>query len=620
MTNIVDIVKFSKLSVHSPPFIPKSLRNVLDSSNNGSLINNSDTVDKITQINSSQDDNIENITEISSTSKNCYFKSIPIVDIPTHGDVWKVYVTNIDSLKSFYIQNINCLKHIGTIYSALEFDNNDLIPLNNLPNVDTLIAARNKNGLWCRAKIKEKKKLGLVVSFIDFGYTEEVNKDLKYLPTELKDIRPMAYKCFFKNVSPETERLLFNSDLNDVITKYFDVNELTVTILRDAEPYGVELSHNGVDVLDILTRLVWEGISPERSVIDDAIDVSKRDMINGMIGLEHFPVVCIGPFNSTEHFYIETEQSRANGEKIKNAIEDRNAKLVGVVRPKAGDVVIAKSPQDSTLNRARVVLNYDKLCVCFLIDRGTFEHCSVFYRLDGDCLRTTAPVKIHCALVPSKKINSTMLRSMGLAFNNAIAAAGGDDVPKFARVLQVGSPCTIDLLVRNVNMYDIVNPIRVRVIHVENINLFEARVNCMGSRKIQDVIKCKKSFEPVSKPVLHEIYVTVDGGKYKRVQYMGPSKTDSSMFDVLFVDENHKRQFTDKLFLLPKNIANVKVSDIRCSLGLDDRFYSTKKFIEICNDGVTKLSMITIKSDPVNGINFVKLFYNNIDVETMMIK
>lgn len=605
--------KFSKLSVNSPPFIPKYLTMELDSSNNEpSIINDSDTVDTITQTNVSQ----YNIIQTKPKPRNYYFEYDPIIDIPNYNDVWKVYVTNINSLENFYVQSTKYLKYIGTIFSALELDNYNFIPLNKLPRRGTLVAARNKNGLWCRAKIEEKNETRLIVNFIDFGIIEEVNRDVKYLPKELKKIKPMVCRCFLKCISMDIEQLMFNSYLYDAIIKYFEMNEFTITFFNDTEPYIVDLSCDGVQVQDILARLIWDGIYPGLAV-DDNIELAKHKMLNEMKDLTWYPVECIAPINSAEHFYVETNQSRAIDEEIKKRMENLSTELVAIERPKVGDVVIAKNSQDSMLCRARIAFSYDELYVCYLIDRGTFDYCSELYCIDDDYLRTEPPVKIHCGLRLPRKLRENLQYTTN-AFINAF---GGENISKMLMYVTLpGSPCIIDLMLQGTSALSIIHPTRVRVIHVESPNMFEARINTLEARKIHDVLKVKRVYRPVFHPKLHENYVMNHQGEFKRVKYMGLCAYDSSVYNVLLLDEQHKHLLTDTLFQLPGTIRELTVLDIRCSLGLeDDDINYTKKFIAICRGGKTKFTMVKIKEDSDN-IHHVQLFHDNKDIKTMIVK
>lgn len=574
------------------------------------LINDSDVANEIPQVNNSQDSNIENIIPVNSTSQNLYLKCMPIIDIPTCDDVWNAYVTNINSLKCFYVQNTNNLKYIGEIYKALELDKNDLIPSNKLPSIGTLVAARNENGLWCRAKIIKKDKLGLSVSFIDFGNNEVIVKDLKNLPTELTNIKPMVYQCFSNNVQTETDKMLFNTDLKDAVTKFFDTNEITVTFMNNTEPYSVKLLYNGRDILDSLPKLAWEGIIP--GLINDSIDQAKYEMMSKMSGCNQF-VTCIEPITSIDHFYIETEQSNTNGKTIETKIRSLNY-YNDMDDLKEGDLVIAINEEN--FGRARIVMNYDKYFKCFLIDYAKFIYCSEVYKLNENYLLTTPPVKIYCALHMPRKIDRNVMESVSMSFINEISRHKCYKVSKLMNVVKVGSPCMINLEIQGLKMHSVIAPCQVNVIYIENMNSFKVRVDSKDSRKINDVLKCKEKFVPISCPEKSKIYVTNYNGQNVRVKYIGPS---ASEFNVSLVDDSRKHFITNTLYQLPEALKNIKVMDILCSLELSCQIYSTNKFIEICNEGKTKFTMVTMKSGQTNG-QHVKLFLNYTDIKTMIIR
>lgn len=73
----------------------------------------------------------------------------------------------------------------------------------------------------------------------------------------------------------------------------------------------------------------------------------------------------------------------------------------------------------------------------------------------------------------------------------------------------------------------------------------------------------------------------------------------------------------ENLYELPKNLENVKYLTLRCSLGLDQKYFSVNKLIQICNSN-TEFMMIVLESNNVDG-HLIHLFLNDEDV-TKMIK
>ncbi|XP_060871113.1 uncharacterized protein LOC132945400 [Metopolophium dirhodum] len=546
-------------------------------------------------------------TEELNSSNNNHVKNIPIVNKPALGDVWNVYVSNINSLKYFHVQNMDNYEYIQSICSKLDkYDSTS----KKLPKVGHLIAARDLNGTWYRAKVQSITESGLNVCFIDFGISKVLVTVYKDLPKELASIKPMAYHCYFKSVSKEDENRFLDLDLFDSIYKYYSSYKITATFLSNNDPYLVTLSHNGKDVLDILYNLLWDGIVP--SISDDPINHAKLIMLNKIFSKSKTGVVSVEPIFSNNHFYVETEFSYQIGKTITTEIKNQT-KWIPVLHPEEGQIVIAKNTNDLKLYRARVVKKYEdsEEHKCFLIDCATFENCFEMFE-PTDYLRTTLPVKIHCSLDISINFSGDIQESMNLAFINEIAESKGKS--KIIKIKKIGNPCIIDLEISDLNIIQVIKPCEVRVINDKHFNSFKVRLNSPGVKKITDVLRSTKTFFPISNPNIFQLYVTKIDQQYKRVKYMGEIKGG---FKVMLVDEVPIKIVVDQLYAIPKSIVNVKTTDFYCSLGLNKTDYSNKLFIDICNNGNVKFKMVVITNDHINA-HIVKLFLNSKDIKSMI--
>lgn len=546
-------------------------------------------------------------TEELDSSNSNHVKYIPILNKPVLGDVWNVYVSNINSLKYFHVQNMNNYEYIQSISSKLnKYDSTS----KKLPKVGHLIAARHHNGTWYRAKVQSITELGLIVCYIDFGVSKVLITAYKDLPKELASIKPMAYHCYFKSVSKEDENKLSVLDLFDSIYKYYCSYKITATFLSNNDPYLVTLSHNGKDVQDILYDLIWDGIAP--SISDDPINHAKLIMLNKMFSSSKTGVVLVEPSFSKNHFYVETEFSYQIGKTIITEIESQT-KWIPVLHPEEGQIVIAKNTNDLKLYRARVIKKYEdsEEHKCFLIDCAVFENCFEMFE-PTVYLRTAPPVKIHCSLDMSINFSGDILESMNLAFINEIAESKGKS--KFIKIKKIGNPCIIDLEISGLNIIQVIKPCEVRVINDKHFNSFKVRLNSSGTKKISDVLKSTKNFFPISNPEFFQLYVTKINQQYKRVKYMGQFEEG---FKVMLVDEVPTKIIVYELYAIPKSIINVKTTDLYCSLGLNITDYSNKLFIDICNNGNVKFKMVVITNDHINS-HIVKLFLNSKDITPMI--
>lgn len=545
----------------------------------------------------------------SPQTSNCAVtKLVSINDKPTLGDVCNVYIMRIDSLHSFYVQQVNHYNYFQKICS--EFDNNSVTTKEQLPKAGDLVATRDENNLWHRARVIARKETGLTVCFIDLGISDILITEYKNLPKEFTGKKTIFHRCILKNLSSEDVEILNDPAFFYLLSKYLGENEMTITFLNKIEPYFVTLSHNGQNVLDILSELIWDGIVP--GLIHDSIHLAKCKMLTEMISDHQTVVINIKPIISIKHFYVETESCYEINKNIRTKIENK-ANWISVLHPDQGQIVIAKNSFDSTLYRARVILHYENCEVykCFLIDCGKFIDCTEFFE-PCDYLRTTPPSKIHCSLNALNKINDSLLESLTLSFIDELADYSNN--LKTMNVIKIGSPCIVDFKMKGLKISKVIRPCEVTVIDIININSIKVRLNTTEMKKIVDVLKCVKKVFIVSNPKILNIYMVKLGEHYKRIKYLGLNK---SGFEVMLIDVTPVKLITTELYELPKSIQNIQTLDIYCSLGLNIQEYSKKKFIDICDNGNTKFLMVVIKNDDING-HIVKLFLKFKDVKTMI--
>lgn len=543
----------------------------------------------------------------SNSSFTCH-----IDDKPNLGDVSYVKVPKLDSLKYFYVQNLNTFKYIQTICLDPANDEKNVSKL--FPRVGKLIAARDENNTWYRAEVKEINESRLFVSLVDFGCIQIMAADFKNLPRELMDMKPMTCLCSLNNLSNKDEQILMNSNLFILLIEYFTINEMTATFLNNVEPYAIELSLKGKNVLSIISELVWEGIIP--GLLNDSIVMAKDQMLGDILSLHCNEVSRIEPIISTEHFYVETKFSYNIGKNIRTVIKNEKS-WTPVIHPNEGEIVIVKNEQNKKLYRARIVLNYDNCneCKCFLIDCGTFVDCKTFFKANR-YLQTAPPVKLHCSLNASAHYSDCITESMVYSFIEEVTECVSRDVPLMMEVVKMGNPCIVDFSIECLKISEIIRPREVRLISMLHLNSFKVRL-ASTMRKILDVLQSidHKMLKKVNEPKFFSNYITKCNEKYKRVKYLGKFY---SKFEAKLLDEDCKRITVDELYEIPKSIESIKIIDIHCSLGLNLKDFSKKKFDDLCIlNNHKNFLMVVIKNDYTDG-HIVTLFLDSKDVKTLI--
>lgn len=563
-----------------------------------------------------ENNNVEKGTK-SHKTKQCLLNAttdisngiLPTILKPNLGDVWNVYITQMESIDYFYIQNIKHFDYIKTVCSSLEVEDNDSMASRPLPKVGSMVAARYEDGQLYRAKVKRKSDGGLMVCFIDFGNDEVLVTDFKSLPTEFVNIIPMAFKCYFKGLPKTIRTMMLNPYMFDIFKRYFmNTCGMTVSFLSKNDPYAVTVLYKGKNMLDVMYEMMGDGILPG---LNDPINDAKRKMLQESSLQE--VVICVEPIMSIEHFYVETASSQKVSDTIKNAIAV--LKRDPVLHPENGEIVLAKHPKLQILHRARVVFQYEVSGVynCFLIDLGIFRDCSTFFK-PCNVLRTMIPVKIHCFLDGFKKLGDYLLKPLDLSFIDEMKNTVFTDGSTELGVIKYDGSCMVDLVTNGLKISDVLKPRYVKIIKIENFDLIKVRLWMDGTDKITEVLNSRNKYQTVNDPCCYGLYVALcSDQKYKRVKYVGDTK---SYFKVTLVDELYKQEIVGTLYQLPKSIENVNMVDFHVSLGFNAQDYCLKKFRDICNNGQTKFMMVIVKHDEING-HRIKLFLESKDVATM---
>lgn len=601
---------------------PLDLPNKLNSSPTKKPNEHSEKVNSVLALHKQKENSVEKEVLINSTSvnfsSNSHNECTPILETPTKGTIWNGYVTDLNSIKYFFVQHANNLTYVeSTLCSILESIecSSKLI----IPKVGDIVAARYKDGFWYRAKVKKVNAVELKVCFIDYGNKDERITEFKRLPIDLIQMKPLAHRCSFKNIPKGDEDILSNSNFSSILDQFFATNKVTVNFLNFNEPYIVTLWLNGRNVYDIITDFIWNGIVP--GTVPDSIEIEKQKLIHKMSNYNRLEVACIKPIISTERFFVTTKYCEKLSKKIITEIKNEK-NWVSVLEPEVGQIVVARCSQNNELFRARLVMSYpdSEIYKCFLIDHGTFEDCSQLY-VPSNSLCSIPPVKIHCSLNVKYSDNS-LQKTINVAFIDEINTLLKNKKIIQIKVIEVCSPCIVDLRVKNLSISQVIEPCKVKIVHITDTNSFIARLDSAEFCNVLNVLKNKSKLNKALNPVLLDLYVAKFDDQYKRVKLVGRSE---ERFEVVRVDEYDRKggksmQYVADLYQLPKSIENALTIDVDCSLDLRSNTtlsVSRNKFIEICDYGKATFTMVVTKNDYENG-HLVKLFTNSKDILTLI--
>jgi hypothetical protein len=160
------------------------------------------------------------------------------------------YVSHVISPSEFWIQFENSLLNLKEIRSQLT-ESEGFPTLNDTEEGVLCVAQFPEDGSWYRARILSHRDNCVEVLHVDFGNTS-VSTELRELPSELKDIPPMAKKC---SLSISSDILETVSDAFMAIvgkmSKFFEIE-----IIRDGDPAVINMWYDGKKVDEELMKIV----------------------------------------------------------------------------------------------------------------------------------------------------------------------------------------------------------------------------------------------------------------------------------------------------------------------------------------------------------------------------
>ncbi|XP_025206363.1 maternal protein tudor [Melanaphis sacchari] len=514
---------------------------------------------------------------------------------------WNAYISYFYSFKNFYIQNKNDQQVIQEITTSLQLiENEDSVLVSMLPG--DLVAAKYENdGLWYRAKILNIEQNTFTVQFIDYG-NSEVSSNLKKLPSKIACYHAMAYHCMLDDVDHEEYVISTENDIYDIIFNFLGSVEVVVTFLSNEETFLVNMKWDNRCIKTYVNNIISYGLIPKTYEILKKIDQSNAKMVVNLIYAQ-----------SINEFYVETEDSKEIQNKIENILENETV-WEPLTEYKIGKMAIAKSLTDNRWYRVRILMIHEGgECTCYFIDYGVQDKCSEFYKAVG-YLKLAPPFIKLCSLhIPSIKNKKKLFDSLSKSFT--------DEMEQYKHkkmtivIVKTGEPCVVELYVDNFNVAKLIEPIPVIVFNVIHMNILTVQVNSSSRLAVMNELSKIKTLSPVEKPKYCRIYGALVNNQWYRAELK--NKFKGSM-DVILVDMGSSIINVEKLFKLPNHIQNLKYLTLRCSLGLDEKYFSLHKLKLICNSK-TEFMMIVNKNNNTDG-HLIQLLYNGVDVATIIKK
>lgn len=512
---------------------------------------------------------------------------------------WEAYVSYFQSFENFYVHKKSDLISLQEISNSLQLLEDKYLTLESIKLGDIVAAKYENDGLWYRAKILKSTEGAFIAQFIDYG-NSELLLNFKKLPKNLARYHALAYQCTLDNIDGE-HKIKVNNEAYDIVFEFITSIEVVLTILNDKEPYVVKMKWNERNIRVFLNNLFSYGITHQTYESLKKFDQIDKKMQVTLIYTE-----------SINTFYVETEDCELIKNKIEYELE--NGKVwEPVTEYKIGKMAIAKSATDNRWYRVRII-EINKLGItCYFIDYGIKEICTEFYEVFG-YLESAPPFIKRCSLHMPNVKKKKLFTYLSQSFVDEMAQYINQKM--FIRILKPGEPWDVELFVDGLNVAKVIEPKPVVVIKVNHINAITIQVNSPGRLAVLDKLSKIERLSVVKKPQADKIYGAYINNQWFRVKLL--KSFSRKLMDVILVDYGGCILQVQKLYALPKHIENVKFFFTHCSLGLDERYFSTKKLKQLCSKK-TEFQMIVLQNNFIDG-HCILLILDDKDVKQLIKK
>ncbi|XP_076298392.1 protein tudor-like isoform X2 [Lasioglossum baleicum] len=182
-----------------------------------------------------------------------------------------VFISRINSLDEFYVQNESCTAELNAILDKLETAQ-DFLPLDTIEDGTVCAAIFPDDGAWYRARILSHSGDSVTVFFIDYGNTAVTN-EVRMLPADIMNIPAFSRCCALQK--PENMTSWPSEAQKTFVELYSDGETMFQSEILDdsCDPISVKLTLNGKNVIDTLVSPSKETSScDEVATVEETVD------------------------------------------------------------------------------------------------------------------------------------------------------------------------------------------------------------------------------------------------------------------------------------------------------------------------------------------------------------
>ncbi|XP_054285717.1 maternal protein tudor-like isoform X2 [Macrosteles quadrilineatus] len=342
--------------------------------------------------------------------------------------VFSGFVSNINSLNDFFVQEVGCEESLEMIVNALtaaetfetvsEVNENDLVA-----------ALFTDDGSWYRAKVTKKSENGIEVLFIDYG-NSSISTEFRTLPPELAEKTALAKHCALQ--LPEGVEEWTESALE----KFMEISaegctQFDLKLITEGDPAIVVLHSNDKCVNEELKPFCDSNAPVTAKTESASPDLTGYDK-----------VVYISHINGPNDFYIQVDGAETELDTLRDELTDVSSfeTLENITDDMKNQIFGALFVDDESWYRAKLLNISEEGTKVLFVDYGNSAITSQFVKLPEKFLEKE-PVALHCTFGGKHWSEEA---------NNCFVELGGEGtVPFSMKVLKDSDPMLVSLASEN---------------------------------------------------------------------------------------------------------------------------------------------------------------------------